>query len=229
VAALAVAFPFFPELEASMRARRVFLLSTSLAVVALLGSAFVTPACRDIVNGVVNNEPFTSCLPISYWIRALEDADPETRRDAINAIADMGRDGTAAIPALTEVGWHDDISLRAWAISKGLGAIGPAAVPALCEFMKDRKVRTTAVATIGRIGPEAKEAVPALTKALKDENVWTRMMVGSALGNIGANAKDAVPYLIEAAKKDVEPRVRVEMLIALRNIDREAAAKAGLR
>ena len=212
-----------------MRARRVFLLSTTLAVAALLGSAFVTPACRDIVNGVANNEPFTGCLPISYWIRALEDPDPTTRREAINAIANMGRDGAPAIPALIEIGKNDDIALRSWAISKGLGAIGPAAVPALCEFMKDRKVRTTAVATICQIGPEAKEAVPALTKALKDENVWTRIMVGSALGNIGAAAKDAVPYLIEAAKKDVEPRVRGEMLIALRNIDREAAVKAGFR
>jgi HEAT repeat protein len=212
-----------------MKARRVFLLSTTLAVAALLGSAFVTPACRDIVNGVVNNEPFTGCLPMSHWIRALDDPDPETRRDAINAIADMGRDGAAAIPALTEIGKHDNIALRSWAISKGLGAIGPAAVPALCEFMKDRKVRTTAVATICQIGPEAKEAVPALTKALKDENAWTRMMVGSALGNIGAAAKEAVPYLIEAAKGDVDPRVRGEMLMALRNIDREAAGKAGFR
>ena len=211
-----------------MRARRVFWLSMGLAVAALLGCAYATPACREIVGGIVNNEPFSGGLPISYWIRALGDQDSQNRHDAIDAIADMGRDGAAAIPALTEIGRNDGIALRTWAISKGLGAIGPAAVPALCEFLQDRKVRTTTAATLCQIGPEAKEAVPALSKALKDENPWTRMMVGAALGNMGGAAKDALPLLIEAAKKDQEPRVRGEMVIAVRKIDREAAAKAGL-
>jgi HEAT repeat protein len=210
-----------------MRARRVFWLSTTLAVGALLAGAFATPACRDIVHGVMNNEPFASGMPISYWIRELDSAESETRRNAINAIADMGRDGASAIPALTEIARHDDIAIRSLAIMKGLGSIGPAAVPALCEFVLDRKVRTTAVATIGQIGPEAKAAVPVLTKAIKDENTWTRIMVGTALGNIGAAAKDAVPFLIEAAKTDKQPRVRFEMALAVQKIDRHAAAKAG--
>ena len=212
-----------------MRARRVFWLSMGLAVAALLGCAYATPACRDIVGGIVNNEPFSGGLPLSYWIRALGDEDPHNRHEAIDAIADMGRDGVAAIPALIEIGNNDGIALRTWAISKGLGAIGPAAVPALCEFLKDRKVRTTTAATLNQIGPEAKEAVPALTKAINDENPWTRTMVAAALGNMGAAAKDALPRLIEAAKKDKELRVRGEMVIAIRKIDRQAAAKAGLQ
>ena len=46
---------------------------------------------------------------------------------------------------------------------------------------------------------------------------------------MGAAAKDALPRLIEAAKKDKELRVRGEMVIAIRKIDRQAAAKAGLQ
>ncbi len=177
----------------------------------------------------MNNEPFSGGLPISYWIRALGDPESGNRREAINAIADMGHDGVEAIPALTEIGRNDGIALRTWAISKGLGTIGPAAVPVLCEFLKDREIRTTVVATIGQIGPEAREAVPALTKVIKDDHAWTRLMVGSALGNMGAAAKDAMPFLIEAAKKDKEPRVRGEMVLAVQRIDRKAAAKAGLQ
>ena len=211
-----------------MKTRRIFSLSVGFGVIAIVaGVLLLVPSGRDVVQGVINNEPFANGRPMSYWIRELQDGDSANRRTAINAVADMGRDGTAALPALEQIAKNDDIALRSWAICKGMGSIGPAAVPALCELIKERSVRTVVVTTMGQIGPEGKAAVPALIKALKDEYPITRTMACAALGNMGAAAQDAVPGLIEALK-DRSVRVRNEAGIALQRVDPKAAAKAGI-
>jgi HEAT repeat protein len=198
-----------------------------LACTAILAGGLLLSPGRDFVHGVVNNEAFASGRPLSYWVRQLSDNDSSNRRAAIDAIGHMGRDASAAVPALASIAKSDDIALRTWAVSNGLEKIGPAAVPTLCDMMKDqdRRLRTIAIIAVGHIGPEAKVAVPSLVKALKDEFPLTRAMAANALGDMGSAAKDAVPALIEALQ-DKNGGVRNEASLALKKIDPKALSKA---
>jgi hypothetical protein len=75
---------------------------------------------------------------------------------------------------------------------------------------------------------DAAEIVPALIEALKDDVIEVRRTAAGTLGSFGADARSAVPALT-AALKDREPGVRRTAAQALKQIDPDAARKAGVQ
>jgi HEAT repeat protein len=132
------------------------------------------------------------------------------------------------IPGLTVV-FTPAPSRRAGA-AHFLGWFGPAAkaaIPALIEALKspDESVRGPAAESLGEIHCEPDVIIPLLITYLDDADLNDE--AAAALGKFGELAKAAVPKLIPLLKindKDLQEAVRT----ALKKIDPEAAAKAGV-
>jgi HEAT repeat protein len=113
-----------------------------------------------------------------------------------------------------------------------MGNIGPAArdaVPALLRNATngDSSLRWHASNALAAIGAEPGRVVPVLTNALQDEN--SRPSAAFALGEFGPSAKPAASLLIALLKS---PQDRTDKSIytnALKKIDPEAAAQAGVK
>jgi HEAT repeat protein len=117
-----------------------------------------------------------------------------------------------------------------------LGPIGKSAVPALVEIYNDNLsngdyyffLRGAAVQTLGYIHSMPEVSVPLLTKSLSDPIIGIRYASAISLGAFGNDAKPAVPELIKALS-DSSFSVRDEAVSALKKIDPETAAKAGVK
>jgi HEAT repeat protein len=115
-----------------------------------------------------------------------------------------------------------------------LGSAGPearGAVPALRKALKDESpaVRLNAAAALWRVTGDGKSALPVLVAALKrEEPLPLRVQAARKLGEVGPAAKAAVPALLEAWR-DPDTSAQNFAAIALKAIDPEAAAKAGVR
>jgi HEAT repeat protein len=156
---------------------------------------------------------------------------------AAAAIAQITGDYEGALPIMVETlrkgsakaedFWMMDAALKA------LEQFGPhalPAVPSLIEALKEeRNLGSLAARALGAIGPDAKTAVPRLAAVLDDEEREKRQAACEALGRIGASAVSAVPSLVELWQNDDERSVRTAAAEALKKIDLEAAAKAGVK
>jgi PAS domain S-box-containing protein len=166
---------------------------------------------------------------IQNLISALCSKDSNVRRQAAEALGNIGPEAKAAVPALIESLKDGEEGVRE-AAAKSLGKIGPeakAAVQALIEMLKDEDKYVLGAATeaLGYIGIEAKAAVPTLIGALKDPDIDFRRLAARTLGKIGPEAKAAVPALVEALK-DNDGNVRWFTAEALKKINTPEAKKA---
>jgi HEAT repeat protein len=136
------------------------------------------------------------------------------RRNAANALGDVGRgetDGIAAlISALDDA--NQEVRLSAVMALRDMGAEAQVAIPALIEALYDgdqsSDVSLMASNALVQWGKHSEESVLALINALhrhRDEHI--RDAAASALGLIGTAAKRAVPSLI-VAFHDKSPMVR---------------------
>src|SRR5262249_11782679 len=117
-----------------------------------------------------------------------------------------------------------------------LGRLAPEAreaVPALGQALLDQDARVSFQAAVA-LSHLGKSAVPELVKGLKADRTRGRVFAADALGDpgaagraLGADARAAVPALV-AALKDPEAAVLRAVRQALKGIDPEAAARAGL-
>ncbi len=130
---------------------------------------------------------------------ALDDADEETVRDVLDALAGMG---AAMVPQLTRALRFEPLRPR---IAFLLGEMGPEAEPAieaLIELIDGpcRRTQHEALIALGKIGPAAEAAVPALTEALRHTDGPCRYGAVYALGRIGPEAEPAKPILLETTE-----------------------------
>jgi len=107
-----------------------------------------------------------------------------------------------------------------------------AAVPGTVEALM-AKVRSDASAWIYlsilvRMGQVDQRMVPFLTSFLQSSNVYFRLEAVYGLQAFGTNARSAVPALINLLN-DVDPTVRRAATNSLKQIDGDAAAKAGVK
>jgi HEAT repeat protein len=153
-----------------------------------------------------------------------------TRSLRIKAAQALGRiDQEAAFPGLRE-GLKDEDRFVRMNIVLVLGHYQNArlALPALAQALQDKDVdvRTTAAHSLWRFRSE--EAARILTSGLQDPERKVRQHAAAYLAEFGPLAKDAVPGLLQAVK-DNDRFVRQQAANALKRIDPEAAAKAGVR
>ncbi len=157
--------------------------------------------------------------------------DEEYHTMAIFGFYALGPIAKDAVPPLCDLLKSQNARIRGTA-SDILGNIGPpakAAVPLLIQFIHDtnRIVRWDATVNLGRIHSEPKLVVPLLINNLNKSNADLSTTI-LALGEFGKDAKAAVPALLRYLN-DQNEYVRSEASNSLKEIDPEAAAKAGVR
>lgn len=152
-------------------------------------------------------------------IAKVESGNENDRIAAIDALAEMGRDARAAVPALSKaVTLAGDAESR-WRAARALAAIGPAAaaaVPSLIQALGDQDpmVRAYAAHALGKIGPAAREAVPELVKKAVDESRLVRREAREALLAIKAPSEVTLPLLLKVLEES-EPEAVVSALETL--------------
>ncbi len=132
---------------------------------------------------------------------ALRDADEETTRHALDAVAGLG---PAMVPQLVGALRFESLRPR---VAFLLGEMGPDAAPAveaLIELVDDsnRRTRHEALMSLAKIGPAARSAVPTLVETLRQCNERCQYGAAYALGRIGLDAEAAKPALLDAAQGD---------------------------
>ena len=111
------------------------------------------------------------------------------------------------------------------------GRLAQPAVPALLRALKDADsvMRNRAAASLGRVHTEPGIVIPALVACLNDRSSEVRSAAAEALGGWGSEARAAVPRLVELLDDRSDRDLMDAVREALREIDPEAAAKAGLK
>jgi CubicO group peptidase (beta-lactamase class C family) len=156
--------------------------------------------------------------------RALVDADPQRRKEAMATLGQLGPEAKEVAEALVLVLADEDIYLRGGA-AVALGRIGQPAVPPLIRALQDSnaEVRWSAAIALGRVGGSALETQAPLIKALADPSGHVRHAAAVALGGLGHPARQAVPELTRLLS-DREETVRAAAATALRQITPESRA-----
>ena len=144
-----------------------------------------------------------------------------------------------SIAALTDALSSKNIIV--WVLAAAaLGEIGPGAKSALPVLQKrlsdkDPNIRVSSAAIIGKIGGEPPEFVPVVIQCLPLINWETMDYALDLLVRYKDYAKDAVPVLEKILNNTPDSRnptnrtVRTEVIAALRQIDPEAASRAGVQ
>jgi HEAT repeat protein len=146
-----------------------------------------------------------------------------------NALAGMGSGG---LPPLLAALTNQNPFIRSSAAT-GLGWARSdlnIVVPALIARLGDRDwwVHCEAVLALGHLHAEPELAVPALMKDYPGNDPKLRSEILRAIGRFETNASAAVPMLLETLS-DNDPEIRHGAAWALKHIDSEAAAKAGVK
>jgi hypothetical protein len=181
-------------------------------------------------------------IAIPSLIQMLRERDPRSNEPSITARVSgltLSKMAPESIPPLMAALTNQDIQV--WGLAAGaLGNIGPeakAAIPMLKEKLmdKDPAVRMGVAETIGKLGGDPREFVPILIGTLP-ELKWDMLDYGlEVLLRDKEHAKAAVPVLISILNKTpistnkTNIMVRQQVGFALREIDPEAAAKAGVK
>jgi len=187
---------------------------------------------------------------LNDWGQQLKSHDAASSNQAYQAL------NTRIIPALVEQMHHDtnDSKLRLWLIDTlnvlpgvqirfteaedrqflapvRIGNFGPpakAAVPTLIQVLKgpDARLYEPAIEALGNIHSEADLVIPLLISYLTNKDLDDE--AATALGNYGSLAREAYPKIVPLLKANDDDARRAAH-IALKKIDPEAAAKAGVR
>jgi HEAT repeat protein len=190
--------------------RRLWLLALLLPVVlAITWFAIPREYLPDFLRraGMFRGPHDSSSRPTAYWIETLRNSpDLQERRDAAYALAIISND-------------------------YGLDREAQEVLPVLLAGMKDRDewIRRMSMNALGPMGRHAAPAIPALIAEAANRDPETQDVAVMALGQIGPPAKEAVPVLIEVYRQDGDKYSRMFAADALRRIDPQAAAAAGVR
>jgi HEAT repeat protein len=141
--------------------------------------------------------------PAAYWIKSLQDRDPDYRKQAVKALASIAKVDRAVMPVLAGAMKDDDYDVARLAAVE-FGELGKVVVPYLNDALKsrDQQVRKVALQAIRFTLKEGGEAlVPTLREILKNGSGDERTEAANALSSLGPIARAAVPDLIVLLKE----------------------------
>jgi HEAT repeat protein len=195
-------------------------------------------------------DPSAARAALPLFIAKLKSNDSRARWDGIFCLEQMGVDGKAAAPALTDLTLKGEplaamalttvagreataaiplltkVLMEGWDTAEALAKIGPPAVPRLLELLQTGKVsrRPLIVKTLGMIGAKHPDVVPTLIRILNDPTPAMRQAAIDALTGMSPKVHEVVPALSEKLK-DKEAGIRLAAAAALLAIQgREARA-----
>ncbi|EEF57328.1 HEAT repeat domain-containing protein [Pedosphaera parvula] len=203
------------------------------------------PAVREAAASVVlGHRPkwLSTKDETSLCISLLRDLDPAVRWESAMALGELGPAASNAVPALiaslqaSEAGRNKLSTFHSRAAAaKALGSIGPAAassVPALTNLLPsaDTYLRVQIASAVWNISSEKSIALPILISDCPGLDSPTKWSAISTLGEMGPRAKAAIPMLLnELTNSKNDAFILAPITNALKAIDPEAAAKAGVK
>jgi len=154
-------------------------------------------------------------------------------RQAAAAFHALGANASNAVPILIQTYREKIGSDSQCGCAEALGWIGPAASGAIPDLVSattnsNYTLRWVAIEALGHIRAEPALVVPVLTKSLLDSNFRVRLRAVNSLAEFGSEAKPAVPVLTQSLE-DPNPIMSTDVSNALKKIDPDAAAKAGVK
>jgi len=160
---------------------------------------------------------------VAALLVTLRSEKADDRRTAATALARLGDQARAAVPALVAAFPQEKDTFARRAMVVALGQIGPGArdaVPSLVVALRDGYssaddlVGFEASVALAKIDPDGAVTAQLLTAMLRDKNDDVRRRAAGVLRMVGPVLKNAVPVLIEAAK-DRHSEVRAEAVRSL--------------
>jgi HEAT repeat protein len=153
---------------------------------------------------------------------------------ACSGFGALGAKAQSAVPALIEIASRNRSRASRWYAIQALVLVGPPsqeAIPLLSGWATnaDGSVRSYAINALGRIRAEPERGLPVLINALNDPDLQIRTAALMALQGLGPNAKPALPVLVEFLSNAQSGIEWTYASNALKAIDPEAAAKAGVK
>jgi hypothetical protein len=149
----------------------------------------------------------------------------------------LGADAKPSVPALIALlnDKNPDVRYAAVFALRSLGPVAGDALPSLIKCLKDPdfRVQSDAILGLGEIHQEPERVIPILVKLLDEpQNPQHSEIIRSdaiwSLRHFGALAKPALPSLLRLLD-DAHENIRYDATNALKAIDPEAAAKAGVK
>jgi HEAT repeat protein len=234
-----------------MKRKRVILTAVVLLIAGGAAAVTLDPAAR--VTGWAAGEPFHDGKAATAWRRELRKTDevapaaavktladgkaaavcgwllekapePDVRRRAADALAQMGKDAAPAAKSLVAALADKDALVRGVAV-RAVGELAPdapGAVPALVKLFPDME----AIRAVARFKEQGGEALPELLKLFAHEELTTRLQAMRTAGKIGEPAKSALPVLMKMMAGDEEPRIRERAAEAIGEFG-QSAVEAG--
>ena len=218
----------------------------------VIGLALVAGALFVLARAFDEGAPRYNGQSLDYWVARANSQDAAASNQACLVLH------TTIIPQLTETMFHDtndsqfklalverlnslpglQISAtiaagRRAAAAESLGQIGPLAkgtIPALLKVLKgkDSATRPAAALALGRIRSEPETVIPLLVALLDDSQDDAAPNAVEGLGQFGGLSKPLMPKLLPLLKSP-DKDMRHAASVALKQIDSEAAAKAGVK
>jgi hypothetical protein len=157
----------------------------------------------------------------------------QCNQGAYFAFLKLGARAEGAVPALMRIFEMNVSPFSQQCTANSLASLGPAAnvaIPLLVTALTNSSplVRQDIVNSLGRFDCQPDLVIPSLANALADPAVRVRGQACAVMMFKGSRAKSAVPALLKALN-DPDSSVRGSAAAALRLIDPEAAAKAGIQ
>jgi HEAT repeat protein len=229
--------------------KRTLMLLGGVAV----GIAVLLGGIALLARAVGDHEARYQGQPLEHWLGALASPDPAASNRAAAVI------NATVVPQLTNQMFADtnDSRLRLLLVEQlnnlpglrvdfliadgrragavgDLGSLGPAgraALPALLEALrrKDDLLCPPAAGAVGKLGADPATVIPLLIGCLVRDDGSGRPDVVAALAEYGATAKPAVPTLVTLLADRSSKEIMRAVPEALKKIDPEAAAKAGVK
>ena len=146
----------------------------------------------------------------------------------------LGEIAKPVVPTLIALFEDKDTDIRYLSVFalRSLGPVAKDALPHLIRCLDDPEfiIRDDAVTAMGTIHEKPEQVIPILTNFLQKWHSRTILCVDAtiALGKFEAQARTAVPTILELLN-DNEANIRVAATNALKQIDPDAAAKAGAK
>ena len=167
----------------------------------------------------------------SDLLKLVENGPDAVRCFALCALADIGPDESAVPTLVNCLNDYTRADYTRFKAAFALGAMGPRAeiaIPDLLTALRETNdyVRSHAARALGQIKRKPDVVVPALIELLSDDHWEARQNAALSLGEFGTNAKAAVPALSRLLD---DPQVGISASNSLKQIDLEAAAKAGVK
>lgn len=184
----------------------------------------------DIIHALIRLGGAGKAVPAIA--RLLRDEDKSIKSAAITALGKSGDSAAASILADALVSEEQVVYRRSIAAAlANIGSAAKAATPTLTNALDDADAWVRFLALVALVNADCapEDAVDVLAEKLTDADGHFLYYAAGALGRLGPRARTAVPALLRASKDASSDFYRQCLAEALKKIDPDAAAKAGMQ